>query len=247
MVPIVLLRGLLRESGHWHYFIKAVKQRCPDIEILTPNVPGNGNLNQLKSPTSIDAMMQAVQTQMPEHYESFHLVSISMGSMIASHWAHCRPDIVKSLTMINPSFSRYSSIQQRINLAALTQLFCAKQKSSLIFEQEVIKWTSPDSLNDHEKLEHHVELAHKHPVTTMNTLRQLFAAARFKGEVRAPECPTQVIISEHDKLVNSISGKKIAEAWNIELSCFNSNAHDLPLAEPHDLAEKLLNWLSKLH
>ncbi len=45
MVPIVLLRGLLRESGHWHYFIKAIKQRYPDIEILTPNVPGNGDLN----------------------------------------------------------------------------------------------------------------------------------------------------------------------------------------------------------
>lgn len=245
MVPIVLLRGLLRESGHWHYFIKAIKQRYPDIKILTPNVPGNGDLNQLKSPTSIDAMMRAVQTQIPEHYDSFHLVSISMGSMIASHWAHQRPDLVKSLTMINPSFSRYSSIQQRINLAALSQLFCAKQKSPLIFEQEVIKWTSPNSLNDNEKIEYYAELARQHPVTTMNTLRQLLAAAKFKGETHAPECPTQVIVSEQDKLVNSISGKKIADAWNIELSCFNSNAHDLPLAEPHELAEKLLNWLYK--
>lgn len=42
MVPIVLVRGLLRESGHWQSMLNALTKISPELIIITPNVPGNG-------------------------------------------------------------------------------------------------------------------------------------------------------------------------------------------------------------
>ena len=246
MVPIVLVRGLLRESGHWQDTVNAIQQASPELTVITPNVPGNGELYHQTSPSSIERMLAPVIAQLPKDCERYHLVAISMGSMLASHWAHTLPSQVASLTLINPSFSRYSPFWQRINLQVLLSIGASSLKGSDAFQQSIIEWTSPISLHRPEVIEHHLNLARNHPVTARNAIRQLYAAARFKGQSTPPAIPTQIIVSERDKLVDSRCGEAIAKGWKVEIKRFDCDAHDLPLAKPHALCDHLLHWFANI-
>ncbi len=98
MVPIVLIRGLLRESGHWKPLVEALQTRMPNQVILTPNVAGNGSLHFCQSPTQIEQMLPALLEQLPDEYETFHVVAISMAqcspvcgrSNTRNKWQHLR-------------------------------------------------------------------------------------------------------------------------------------------------------------
>lgn len=246
MVPIVLVRGLLRESGHWQSMIDAMTQLSPKLSLITPNVPGNGEKYRELSPLNIEQMLPPMIEQLPQHCHRYHLVAISMGSMLASHWAHTLPDQVASLTLINPSFSRYSPFWHRININALLSIGASRLKGRDAFQQSIIQWTSPISVHRPEVLEHHIKLARQHPVSACNAIRQLCAAAQFKGQSSPPACPCQIIVSTADQLVDSRCGEAIAKAWQVEISRFDCDAHDLPLAKPHALGHSLLDWLAKV-
>lgn len=84
MVPIVLVRGLLREAGHWHFLVGALKELEPDLRIYTPNVPGNGNLYEETSPLQIEQMLEEVIDQLPSDIA----VTISSQFQWAQCWAH---------------------------------------------------------------------------------------------------------------------------------------------------------------
>ncbi|MFA0088016.1 alpha/beta fold hydrolase [Vibrio sp. 10N.261.51.F12] len=245
MVPIVLVRGLLRESGHWQRMIDAFTALDPDLVIITPNVPGNGALFQQRSPTNIESMLPSVLHQLPSDCERYHLVAISMGSMLASSWAHRLPNNVASLTLINPSFSRYSHFWQRINLLKLPYLCGSKLLGSKPFETAVLNVTYPRHVSQPDVLHHYLTLRQSHPVSFSNALRQLIAAARFKGPAIAPRCPTLVITSESDQLVSSQAGLAIAKAWGVQHMCYASDAHDLPSEKPEELARFLYGWFQK--
>lgn len=246
MVPIVLVRGLLRESGHWQSMLDALKQASPELILITPNVPGNGGKYRESSPLEIEQMLPSMLRQLPNHCDRYHLVAISMGSMLASHWAHSMPNQVASLTLINPSFSRYSPFWHRINIGALVSIAGSRLKGSDAFQKSIIKWTSPISVSQPEVLAHHIELARQHPVSACNAIRQLYAAAQFKGQSSPPDCPSQIIVSTEDKLVDSRCGEAIAKAWHVEISHFYCDAHDLPLALPQELSDHLLHWLANV-
>lgn len=242
MVPIVLIRGLLRESGHWKPLVEALQTRMPNQVILTPNVAGNGSLHFRQSPSQIEKMLPGLLEQLPEEYETFHVVAISMGSMLASVWAKAHPHQVATLTMINPSFSRFSPFWQRINIKALIAILASKPKGRRDFEAAILFYTCQKALKSPATLDHHVELATKHPVSFGNAMRQLLAAARFKGFAEAPNTQVQIIVSSEDQLVSSECGRAIANAWKVELVEFNSHSHDLPLSKPFDLANHLSHW-----
>lgn len=246
MVPIVLVRGLLREAGHWHFLVGALKELEPDLRIYTPNVPGNGDLYKETSPVQIEQMLYAVIEQLPSDIGRYHIIAISMGSMLGSCWAHQVPQNVASLTLINPSFARFSPINERFNLKEIPRLLISKLHGSQAFERTILNLTYPNHVLNPSILSYHLALNEKHPVKFSNALRQLFAAARFAGPEKSPSCPTQVITSSDDKLVNSLAGKRIAEAWQVAHIPFDSDAHDLPADSPTELAQYLLHWLKKV-
>ncbi|WP_394243078.1 alpha/beta fold hydrolase [Vibrio astriarenae] len=242
MVPIVLLRGLLRESGHWRALIEELRAVDSQLVIVTPNVAGNGELYEQESPTRIESMLPQVMSQLPKGCERYHLIAISMGSMLASHWAKAYPEQVASLTLINPSFARFSPFWQRINLLALGSILSRRVRGKRAFQEQILNVTYPTHQGDNSLLNYHLELASSHPVSLQNALRQLVAAAKFKGFDTPPNCITQVIVSSDDQLVSSECGKAIANHWGVELKLFESDAHDLPLAQSRALATHLYGW-----
>ena len=55
----VFLRGLMRESRHWGEFPDQFRAVLPEADIVAPDLPGNGAKFRLRSPLSVQGMVEA--------------------------------------------------------------------------------------------------------------------------------------------------------------------------------------------
>ncbi len=240
----VLIRGLMRGCHHWGDFPSVLQHQFPGGEIMTPDIPGNGLLHNQLSPSSIPQMTEAIREQIKEK-ENLNLISISMGSMIALDWMNRFPQELKASVLINTSLRNYSPFYKRLrwqNYAPIfkTLLFNPKQSEELI-----LHLTSNHRQQDSELLNHWRELSKTHPVSGLNALRQLFAAARFSYRLK-PYHPTLLISSAADTLVDKQCTENIQKSWQIEHIRHDTAGHDLPLDDPAWLAKLLKQWSSNI-
>jgi pimeloyl-ACP methyl ester carboxylesterase len=80
------------------------------------------------------------------------------------------------------------------------------------------------------------------PVATINGLRQLWAAARYRAPAHAPEVPMLMLCGAGDRLVNPDCSAAIARAWHATLRTHPWAGHDLPLDDPAWVADTALTW-----
>ncbi|WP_207232095.1 alpha/beta fold hydrolase [Corallincola spongiicola] len=69
------------------------------------------------------------------------------------------------------------------------------------------------------------------------------AAARYRAPRQKPDVPVILIASSHDQLVNTTCSKQIASQWQCPLSLHPYSGHDLPLDDPHWLAEVIMEHM----
>jgi len=243
----VLIRGLIRSRFHWGEFPgqleHALQQHNPRVQMLTPELAGNGERWKEQTPHGIHAMMEDIRQQVLPHTggKPVMIAAISMGAMIASEWARCYPDEVQALHLINTSFSNYSLPWQRMKLPAFLSL-----ASNMIgrrgMEKAILHWTS--NRRDAEQLAPvWQQYSDEHPLSMRNLLVQIFSASRYRGPRNAPVIPTWCYVSKQDRLVSPRCTEKIATAWQAQLSCHNSTGHDLPLDDPEWLINEIIrNW-----
>jgi len=84
------------------------------------------------------------------------------------------------------------------------------------------------------------------PVSATNGLRQLWAAARFQAEREAPRCPTLLLSSNLDRLVNPVCSALIAAQWGVEHVAHPWAGHDLPHDDPAWTSNTIEAWLRSL-
>lgn len=229
--PIVLLRGLLRESRHWHDFPELLSQQL-QRPVCTLDLPGCGVLNQHQSAASVPALRQQLQQQWAERYPEYqgqavHLLAISMGGMLALDWAIDCPEQVKSLVLINSSSAGLSPFWQRLQprnyLKILLCLIAGPlQREQLIWQMTVNSPVQP------ERLKLWQQWAVENPVSRINALRQLWAASRFRV-MQAPNCPVLIVSSLADQLVSPLCSQALAKTLNAPLLTCADAGHDLPL------------------
>jgi pimeloyl-ACP methyl ester carboxylesterase len=71
----------------------------------------------------------------------------------------------------------------------------------------------------------------------------LLAAARYRAPRQAPGLPILLLASQHDKLVDSRCSQALAAAWRCPLEMHPTAGHDLPLDDPHWVAQQVLGWM----
>ena len=247
--PILLLRGLLRETRHWGRFADMLEQAFPERKIIALNIAGNGFRHQEVSPTSISAMVDDLKLQISSFQssssmesptesaaESVDIIAISMGGMIALEWMRQYPQDVHSAILINSSLSNHSPFYKRLKWQQYNNIlkffFIPKeQRESLIFDMTTRQ--SPAGLIDS-----WIEWSTANPVSTANTLRQLYAASRFRFESSPPKT-TLLIGSQNDALVDISCSKTLAKHWGIPIMVHPKAGHDLPSDDPSWLLDKV--------
>lgn len=246
----ILLRGLTRESRHWGAFPALFGAALgADAPARAIDLPGNGALHGLRSPTRIEAMTAWCRGELQRQgvVPPYRLLAMSLGAMVAVDWACRHPHELACGVLINTSLRPFSPVHQRLRPASVPSLLRLLLTDPPPVKRERAVWrltsrqaAPPDALlNDWETWREQC------PVSRANALRQLLAAARFVAPLARPSPRLLVLASTHDALVDARCSRQLAQAWQVPLAEHPGAGHDLPLDDAAWVAGQVRRWLQR--
>ena len=247
MTRFILLRGLMRDQRHWELFPQYLAEYFPEAQIETPDLAGNGSRTQYKSASSVTAMVNDTRQQCSSNDVPAFLIAISMGGMIATQWAIEKPKEIAGIVLINSSLRQFSPFYKRLNpkcyLSALQAILSGNLTRQ---EQWILRWTSTNHSSSATLLKRWAQYAQSGHPTLANSLRQLCAAAKYKGSLEKPAPPILILNGANDRLVHPSCSSTIAQSWRCPIYTHPTAGHDLGLDDPNWLALHISNWYQSI-
>lgn len=242
-----LIRGLIREKGHWGRFIKQLEKHFPDAKVTTIDIPGAGDYYTSASPLSIKAMVEEMRRdylQVKKDGEDSHLIAISLGGMIAVEWLRSFSEDFHQATLINTSFGGISPVFHRLMPAAFLFLLKVPTLKGREKESRILQLVSNHQNVFNETLDMWETIQRERPVSLPNTFRQLFAAANFRIGNFIPKIPVKILASSHDRMVSVECSRAIAKKWNVTIEEHPTGGHDLSVDDPEWIALKIRDMIT---
>lgn len=242
----LLLRGLTRETGHWAGFGDALRQGLPRANVVAMDLPGNGVLHEVRSPTAITDMVDACRAEVARRglQGPLYLLAMSLGAMVALEWAYRAPQELAGCVLINTSFAPLSPFYHRLrprNYARLLRLALGRATPER-WEQAILELTSNRAEALTPVLPAWTALRRQHPVRAGNAVRQLLAAARYRVRSQPPAVPLLLLGSERDRLVDVRCTLAAARRWDSPVRLHSWAGHDLPLDDPDWVIAQVQAW-----
>lgn len=246
----VLLRGLVREQRHWQDFPAQLGQRFPDDRVVTIDLPGNGSLYRKSSPTRIEGMVAALRSELSEQglRPPFHVVALSLGAMTAISWISDYPGEVAAAALLNSSAARFSPFWQRLRASNYRAILMdALLRRDLLRKERTILAISTNLISAERREEvaqAWAGYAREQPVSRINSLRQLLAAARFTAPVGLPSAvPVLIMNGGGDRMVSPSCSLAMARGWGLPIRVHPDAGHDLTLDAGDWAANALRDWV----
>jgi len=246
----ILLRGLVREQAHWHGFADRLASALgTGHHVVCIDLPGNGLRYRDRSPTRIAAMVDAAREDLARQGVDgpINLVALSLGGMVTMEWLRRYPQEVAAAALINSSAAPVSPFWQRLkpaNYGAIVRHGLLGH-DRLKRERRILNITT-NRLSDVDKdriAREFRRIDEARPVSAANTLRQLWAAARFRAPSALPAGrPLLVINAATDRLVDPRCSAALAKRWSARRAVHPDGGHDLSLDDPAWLADTLAAW-----
>lgn len=241
----VLLRGLTRGQGHWGSFPAQLRAALPaGSVVITPDMAGNGQRHAALSPRTVPALLDDVRAQLPMDRRPFKVVAMSLGAMLAAHWAHTHPQELHSAVLINTSLRPFSPFWQRLRprqYGRILQLLIC-QPDAAVWERAILRMTSCHAAQPDAVLQDWVSLRTQQPVSTRNALAQLQAAIGYRAPSVRPAVPLLLLNGLGDQLVHPDCSARLAQAWQCPLLRHPTAGHDLPLDAPDWVIQQVTAW-----
>src|SRR6218665_2650721 len=110
----VFLRGLIRQHRHWESFPEKFQAAFPDVRLILLDLPGNGDLWEHESPTSIAEMVESVREQLERQQVrgAVHVLALSLGAMVTIEWMERYPCDIERAVLMNTSLRGMSSFTE---------------------------------------------------------------------------------------------------------------------------------------
>lgn len=250
MATWILLRGLTRETRHWGDFPEILQRALPGARIEAVDLPGNGALHQIASPTSVARMAEHCRETLGRRgiAPPYHLLAMSLGAMVAVAWAHAHPREVAACVLINTSLRPYSPFYRRLRPGTYLPLLrlAVLDGTPRAWERIILKLTSQRHAGDAGLLDQWAAIRQRHPVSRRNAGRQLLAAARYRAPKGAPPAPVLLLASTADQLVDGTCSRTLAQAWDCAIRWHPRAGHDLPLDDGPWVVEQVRQWATSL-
>ncbi|MEO6015903.1 MAG: alpha/beta hydrolase [Polaromonas sp.] len=245
----ILLRGLTRESRHWDDFVPQLAQ-CTGEEVLTLDLPGNGEFANQTSPASVRGMLAFARRQLQARSlpPPYRLLAMSLGGMVAADWAQRYPLETERLVLINTSMRPFSTMTQRLRpanwlpLARLAARWRDNRRADKV-ERTLHRLTCNQTLSREHDLAAWLHIRQSAPVSATSAILQLWAAARFSCAASPPPCPVLVLSSGADHLVNPLCSMHLAAAWQTAHQQHPWAGHDLPHDDADWVCRQVAAWL----
>lgn len=245
----VLLRGLVRESRHWGDFPELLHRELPDATVVTLDLPGNGSLSHMCSPARIGHMAEHCRRALTEKglEPPYDLLAQSMGGMVAMAWQAAHPQEIGNAVLISTSVRPHGAFYRRLkprNYALLAGMLLGS-RDALREEARILRIISSRGDKQQQILDAWAGYARERPVSRVNALRQLLAAARFRDPGNARPSRVLLLAGARDRLVDPACSQALASAWNADLIIHPDAGHDVPLDDGPWVAGQVRAWLER--
>ncbi len=185
----------------------------------------------------------ALQSGVPGPYR---VLAMSLGGMVAADWAQRHPQDIERLVLINTSMRPFGRMSERLRPQAWPEILkmAAHWDAARETEARVHRLTCNGRHAMNADLAGWIAIRESAPVTRANALRQIVAAARFRVARDTPACPTLILSSDDDRLVNPLCSAKLATAWGATHRRHPWAGHDLPHDDPAWVCDVVSAWLA---
>lgn len=244
----ILLRGLGREAAHWGNFLNLLQDTFPSATIHTLDLPGSGKFNQQPSPASIAAMVEKVRQQAASENmlnQPCVLLGLSLGGMVAWQWLSQFPDDACAAVLINSSFASLSPFHRRLNWQSYPHMArIITARSTAERERLIVDLVSNQDEQSRAEISHQwTKLRQQRPMSALNEIKQIIAAARFNPSLQTPKQPVLLLSSLGDRLVSPKCSLAIQQQYRLPLFTHPSAGHDLPNDDGKWVIKQLKLWL----
>lgn len=249
MTTWVFLRGLTREARHWGDFPARFQAELQTglgrIDVLTPDLPGNGRRWAESSPTRVEAIMEACRRELREQGRAppYRLLALSLGGMVALAWAARHPEECRAAVLLGTSLRSHNPIQERLRPGVWPILLGLLLADGEARERAILELTSARAAELRDVLPDWTRWARECPVSRRNGLRQLLAATRFRA-AGSPAVPLLFLAGAGDRLVDPRCSRTLARAWGADFALHPTAGHDLPLDDGDWVAAEVKAWLA---
>jgi pimeloyl-ACP methyl ester carboxylesterase len=172
------------------------------------------------------------------------LLGLSLGGMVAWQWLSQYPEDVSAAVLINSSFANLSPFYRRLRWQAyshMARIIAAQsdaQRESLIVSLVSNQDQPARALTSRRW----TELRQQRPMSALNEMRQILAAARFNPGFQPPIQPVLLLNSSGDRLVSPHCSKTIHQNYGVPLITHPTAGHDLPNDDGAWVIRQLQNW-----
>ena len=223
-----------------------LQERFPHARVVALDLPGNGRLNAVPSPTSVQAMTECARRELLAQglEPPYKLLAMSLGAMVAIAWATEHMQEVTGAVLVNTSVGIHQPFYRRLKPAAWLPLLCVvlPGASSALRERIIMRLTSHRHASAAAAPAEWIAARESHPVSRRNAWRQLLAALRFRSPHRAPQVPMLVLSGERDRLVDPRCSRALAELWHTDRAQHPDAGHDIAFDDAEWLVRQIGEW-----
>ncbi|MBK7765130.1 MAG: alpha/beta hydrolase [Sulfuritalea sp.] len=244
-VTWVLLRGLTRESRHWGDFPQHLAETLGGARVICLDLPGNGKLNGMDSPRSVEAMADYCHAEFASLgvAPSCRVLAMSLGAMVAVAWAQRHPGDIAAAVLINTSLRPFSPFYRRLRPANYLRLLRALGAGDRELETAVLEMTTRLVPNPAAVIEEWRQWRRENPVSRRNALRQILAAARYRAPRKRPFDQLLLLAGARDALVDPRCSLQLAAQWDAVVAVHPEAGHDLPLDDAAWVLARVRCWI----
>lgn len=216
---IVLAPGFMTDYDMWSDFVPFLK----DYNVLYADFSEGTTLQELAA------------SNLRRCPERIILIGFSLGGYISRHMLYQAPERVEALVLIGTS-TRPSAPPATDGPAV--KMFRGMSRSALR------RAVHEDRENDEVLIDRLKEMGERLGAEVFGRLSALERKSDL-DMMRTIQCPVLVVTADQDRLRSMEEATEMAEAANVPLVVLEHCGHMMPMEEPRQLADVVLNWLSK--
>jgi pimeloyl-ACP methyl ester carboxylesterase len=240
----LLLRGLVREAGHWGTFLDRFRQAFPDSIVDTVDLPGCGRRHDETAPLTVREIADQVRARARlQPGMRTWVLGLSLGGMVALDWMARFPEEIAGGVILSSSAGGLGPMLGRCRPGGAVGLVRAALARSVERRERVVfALTSQRPELAPAAVPLWVDLAQQHPVRLASAARLLAAASRFRLPATAYWRPTLVLAGGGDRLVDPRCSRALAKSVGGVFQEHPTAGHDLPLDAPDWVIERVCAW-----
>lgn len=246
----ILMRGLIRESRHWHDFPAHLQKYDPEAEIIFIDLPGAGSARSEHCPARVSAITDLIRQRTNIQEENFaqrdcYLIAMSLGGMIAMDWQSRYPQEINGSVLINSSAASLSPFYHRLRPQQWLRILLILLLGSWRQEEIILAMTCNRPERRAEVLPQWKEWLRSSGISIRNAFCQILAASRFRAPIKKQQEKILVLRSLADRLVCASTSLVLANHFQAPLLSHPSAGHDLTLDDPSWCAKAVTDWRKK--